>query len=222
MASALRTSKVSFDSEGMTDYCVVSLYLTGIVPEGGFNVLLLLDGFTNLWSCPVDAFLYSMQHLKKIMAEKYSDTHIRVRSFDQVTQAILKDKNKAGARDLFWGKPQEIHLKNQCTSNVTMKMTPYPRRDVPTGCYKSVEHRQFNTIELKVKLAAQCKTTMKRTKTKKPIELFSTQEGSTLSPDACARHRGEKKYKSSSKYRDWGGSRHETGRASRVSNESND
>jgi hypothetical protein len=67
---------VSFDSEEMTVYCVVSLYLTGIVPEGGFNVSLSLDGFTISWSRPVDAFLFSMQHLKKIMGEKYSDTHI--------------------------------------------------------------------------------------------------------------------------------------------------
>jgi hypothetical protein len=162
-----------------------------------------------------------MQHLKKIMGKKYSDTHIRVRSFDQVTQAILENKNKADAQDLFWGKPQKIHLKNQCTGDMIMKMTPYPRRDVPTIRYKSVEHRQFNTIvELKVKLAVQRKTAMKRIKTEKPIELFSSQEGSTPSPGAHARCRGDKKYKSS-KYQDWGGSHHETGCASRVSNESN-
>jgi hypothetical protein len=89
---------VLFDLEGTMDYCVVSLYLTGIAPEGGFNALLSSDGFTISWSRPVDAFLFLMQHLKKIMGEKYSDTHIvRVRSFDQVTQAILEDTNKADA-----------------------------------------------------------------------------------------------------------------------------
>ncbi len=124
----------------------MSLYLTGIVPEGGFNASLSSDGFTISWSRPVNAFLFSQHHLKKIMGEKYSDTHIRVRSFDQVTQAILGDKNKADARDLFWGKPQEIHLKNQCMGDVIKKMTPYPRRDVPTICYKrrtpSVQHHR--------------------------------------------------------------------------------
>ncbi len=103
-----------------------------------------------------------------------------------------------------------------------MKMTPYPRRDVPTIRYKSIEHCQFNTIvELKVKLVAQHKTAMKRTKTEKPIELFSSQEGSTPSPGARACRHDDKKHKSS-KYHDWGGSHRETGRASRVSNESND
>ena len=116
---------MSFDLEGTMDYCVVSLYLTGIAPEGGFNALLSSDGFTILWSRPVDAFLFLMQHLQKIMGEKYLDTHIRVRSFDQVTHVILDDKNKVNARDLFWGKPQDIHLKNQCTGAVTTKMTPY-------------------------------------------------------------------------------------------------
>ncbi len=213
---------VSFDSEGTTDYCVVYLYLTGIVPEGGFNASLSSDGFTISWCRPVDAFLFLMQHLKKIMGDKYSDTHIRVRSFDQVTQAILEDKNKADAQDLFWGKPQEIHLKNQCTGDVITKMTTYPQRDVPTIRYKSVEHRQFNTIvELKVKLAVQRKTAMKRTKTEKPIELFSSHEGSIPSPGVRAHRHGNKKYKSS-KYRDWGGSHRETGRASRVSRVSNE
>ncbi len=101
-------------------------------------------------------------------------------------------------------------------------MTPYPRRDVPTVCYKSVEHRQFNTIvKLKVKLVAQRKTAMKQTKAETPIELFSSQEGSTPSPSARARRCNDKKHKSS-KYRDWGRSHREMGCVSRVSNESND
>jgi len=153
--------------------------------------------------------------------EEYSENHIRVRSFDQVTQAILGDKNKADVRDLFWGKPQEIHLKDKCTGDVITKVTPYPRKDVPTIKYKGAKHRQFNTIvEIKVKLAEQRKTALKKTRTEKPLEIFSSQEGSTPSPGARSRKR--------SKYRDWGGShrdrevtREMTGRASRVSNESN-
>ena len=56
---------MSFDSEGTTDYCVMSLYLTGIVPEGGFNTSLLLDGFMILWSRPVDAFYFQCSTSRK-------------------------------------------------------------------------------------------------------------------------------------------------------------
>ena len=102
---------VSYNTQGMTDYCLISFYLSGIMPEDGFNASLSPDGYTISWSCPVDAFLFSMKHLRKIMGEQYSENHIQVRSFDQVSmQAILADKYKADARDLFWGKPQEIQL----------------------------------------------------------------------------------------------------------------
>ncbi len=103
---------VLFDSEGTTDYCVVSLYLTGIVPEGGFNASLSSDGFTISWSRPVDAFLFSMQHLKKIMGEKYSDTHIRVRLFDQVTQAILKTRTRPTLETSSGGNPRRFTSRN--------------------------------------------------------------------------------------------------------------
>ena len=210
---------VSYDTQGTTDYCHISFYLSGVMPEDGFSTSLSLDGYTISMSHPVDAFLFSMEHLKKIMGEQYSENHIRVRSFDQVTQAILADKNKADARDLFWGKPQEIHLKDKCTGDVITKVTPYPRKDVPSIKYKGAKHRQFNTIvEMKVKLAEQRKTATKKTKTEKPLEIYSSQEGSTPSPGARSRRKR--------KYCDWGGSHREatyetTGRASRVSNESN-
>ena len=209
---------VSYDTQGTTDYCLVSFYIPGAISQDGFNASLSSDGYTISWCRPADAFLFSMEHLEKIMGKQYSENHIRVRSFDQVTQAILGDKNKADVRDLFWGKPQEIHLKDKCTGDVIVKVTPYPRKDVPTIKYKGAKHRQFNTIvEIKVKLAEQRKTAMKKTRTEKPLEIFSSQEGSTPSPGARSRKR--------SKYRDWGGSHREatreTGRASRVSNESN-
>ena len=71
---------------------------------------------------------------------------------------------------------------------------------------------------MKVKLAEQRKTATKKTKTEKPLEIFSSQEGSTPSPGARSRRKR--------KYCDWGGShrkatRETTGRASRVSNKSN-
>ena len=211
---------VSYDTERATDYCLISFYLSGVMPEDGFSASLSPDGYTISWSRPADAFLFSMEHLKKRMGGAYSENHIRVRSFDQVTQAILGDKHKADARDLFWGKPQEIHLKDKCTGDVIVKVTPYPRKDVPSIKYKGVKHRQFNTIvEMKVKLAEQRKTATKKTKTEKPLEIYSSQEGSTPSPGARSRRKR--------KYCDWGGSHREatyemTGRASReVSNESN-
>ena len=88
---------VSYDTEGTTDYCLVSFYLSGVMPEDGFSASLLPDGHIISWSRPADVFLFSMEHLKKRMGGAYSENHIRVRSFDLVAQAILGDKHKANA-----------------------------------------------------------------------------------------------------------------------------
>ena len=89
---------VSFDTEGTTDYYLVSFFVNGVLPAtGGYAAMLSDDGYTIRWCRPVNAFLFSMEHLKKIMGEQYSENNSRVRSFDQVTQAILADKNKANA-----------------------------------------------------------------------------------------------------------------------------
>jgi hypothetical protein len=66
-----------------------------------------------------------MEHLKSVMGADYSDTHVRVRSYDEVTQAISKNRLEADANGLFWGKPQEIHLEKRCTSTVEAVAMPY-------------------------------------------------------------------------------------------------
>jgi len=98
---------VSFDTEGTTDFCLVSFFVSGVLPEtGGFVATLSDDGYTIRWSRPVDGFLFSMEHLKSVMGADYSDTHVRVRSFDKVTQAIAKDLVKVDANGLVQVKAQ--------------------------------------------------------------------------------------------------------------------
>ena len=80
---------VYFDMEGTTNYCLVSFFVNGVLPAtGGYAATLSDDGYTIRWSRPVDAFLFSMEHLRSIMGRAYSDSHVRVRSYDDVTQAI--------------------------------------------------------------------------------------------------------------------------------------
>jgi hypothetical protein len=74
-----------FDTDGTTDFCfcLVSFFVCGVLPEtGGYVPTLSNDGHTIRWCGPVDGFQFSMEHLKSIMGVDYSDTHVRVRSFD--------------------------------------------------------------------------------------------------------------------------------------------
>ena len=92
------------DVVGTTEYKIITFLLSGVLPsEGGFLCTLDEDGHTVKWSRPVDAFLFSMGHLRGIMGEEdYSESHVRVRSFDDVLQSMSHDKVEADAADKYW------------------------------------------------------------------------------------------------------------------------
>jgi hypothetical protein len=144
----------------------VSFFVCSVLPEmGGYVATLSDDGHTIRWSRPVIGFLFSMEHLKSVMGADYSDTHVRVRSFDEVTQAILKYRVEADANGLFWGKSQEIHLEKRCTGTVEAVEMPYrvPRSLEPVTDSKGRRHYQYYSIvQVKAQLAEQRKTTKRR------------------------------------------------------------
>ena len=78
-----------------------------MLPEvGGYLATLSKDGYTLKWSRPIEELLFTMGHLKSIMGENYSPSHVRVRAFDDVTQAMFKDKVEPGANSIYWGDSQ--------------------------------------------------------------------------------------------------------------------
>ena len=92
------------------------------------------------------------------MGADYSDTHIRVRSFDEVTQAISKDRLEGDANGLFWGKPQEIHLEKRCIGTIEAVAMPYhaPRSLKPVTDSNGRRYHQFYSIvHVKAQLAEQ-------------------------------------------------------------------
>ncbi len=56
-----------------------------------------------------------MEYLRSIMGEDYSESNVRVRSFDNVLQAMHCNKIEADTNKLFWGKPYEILIEKHLT-----------------------------------------------------------------------------------------------------------
>ena len=98
---------VSEYAEGSSDYYEIEFYVNGVLSEevGGYIATLLEDGYTLKWSRPIKELLFIMGHLKSIMSENYSPSHVRVRAFDDVTQAMFKDKVEPDANGIYWGDP---------------------------------------------------------------------------------------------------------------------
>ena len=110
---------VSEYAEGSSDFYEIEFFVNGVLPEvGGYLATLLEDGYTLKWSRPIEELLFTMGHLKSIMGENYSPSHVRVRAFDDVTQAMFKDKVEPDANGVYWGDPQRVHLKEKRTGTV--------------------------------------------------------------------------------------------------------
>jgi hypothetical protein len=97
---------VCYDLKGTTEYVILTFYLNGMLPpKGGYQCTLAEDGHTIRWSRPVDSFLFSMDHLKGIMGDDYSESNVRVRSFDNILQAMHRDKIEPDMTDSFGENP---------------------------------------------------------------------------------------------------------------------
>ena len=105
---------VSEYAEGSSDFYEIEFYVNGVLPEvGGYLATLSEDGYTLKWSRPIEGLLFRMEHLKSIMGDDYSPSHVRVRAFDNVTQTMFKDKVEPDANGLYWGKRREWPLLGQ-------------------------------------------------------------------------------------------------------------
>ena len=187
-------------ADGANDYYVIQFYVTGAVWDGGYLATLSEDGYTLKWSRPIEGLLFRMEHLKSIMGDDYSPSHIRVRAFDNVTQTMFKDKVEPDANGLYWGKPQEIHLKEKCTGTVDIDPTDYRGPpNVEPVMYRGRKNYQFHTIiTCKVQIAERRKTTTIKKK-KMTVDMFDIPSSQGTSPSPGVQ-RGKKRN------RDWGGS----------------
>lgn len=208
------------DVVGTTEYKIITFLLSGVLPsEGGFLCTLDEDGHTVKWSRPVDAFLFSMGHLRGIMGEEdYSESHVRVRSFDDVLQSMSHDKVEADAADKYWGKPQEIIFEQKLTGTPICEAIPYRAPSLaPVMDERGKKHKQYNTlVVVRVEVAERRRTTSK-VKRSRPVNLYGIEESSPSVEDDY-RRRPRRRERTC----DWGGShrgedRHHAG--SKVSSE---
>jgi len=87
-------------------YYVIQFYVTGAVWDGGYLAMLSEDGYTLKWSRPIEGLLFRIEHLKSIMGNDYSPSHVQVRAFDNVTQTMFKDKVEPDAMASIGANPR--------------------------------------------------------------------------------------------------------------------
>jgi hypothetical protein len=170
------------------------------------------DGHTISWSRPVDSFLFSMDHLKGIMGDDYSESNVHVRSFDNILQAMHRDKIEPDTSGLFWGKPYEILIEKRLTGTPDCDTIPYRAPGIESPVDKRGRaHHQYHTMVIVTIQVADARRTTTKGKRTKPINLYGIDSSPSVEDDRPPR-RGRNN--------DWGGSHREASRAgSRVSEE---
>lgn len=189
------------DVVGTTEYKIITFCLNGVLPsEGGFQCTLDDDGHTVKWSRPVDAFLFTMEHLRGIMGGAYSESNVRVRSFDDVLQSMHQDKVEADAARKYWGKPHEIVFKQKLTGTPICEAIPYRAPGLsPVEDDRGRKHYQYNTlVVVKIEVAERRRTTS-QVKRSNPINIY----GIESSPSDENEYRRRPRHRERN---DWGGS----------------
>ncbi len=81
-----------------------------------------------------------MEHLKSIMDEVYSPSHVRVCVFDDVTQQMYKDKIEPDANGLYWGDPRRSISRASALAlpSCMQRSTKRPPPSMSSGTEKAV------------------------------------------------------------------------------------
>ena len=124
--------------------------------------------------------------LGSIMGDDYSPTHVRVRPFDAMSQAMFKDKIDPGANGLYWDDPQKVHLKCKCTGMPITLAEVYCAPPTFKAIKDAKGHRnyQHHTIKsCKVQLAEQRETATVKTK-REVIDMYMIFRAARAPPPA--------------------------------------
>jgi hypothetical protein len=88
-----------------------------------------------------------MDHLKGIMGDDYSESNVRVRSFDNILQAMHRDKIEPDTNGLFWGKPYEIYFEKNLIGAPDCNDILYRAPGIESPVDKrNCAHHQYHTM----------------------------------------------------------------------------
>jgi hypothetical protein len=116
---------VSYFCEGNQDYAKVAFHINGVLRDVDFHVSVAPDGKSVHFVRAVHAVCFSKEVLKSIMGRDYSETSSRVVTYDDVAQK-MQAKKVLPENKLYWGGPQVVRLKWECTGTPRIFKGNYP------------------------------------------------------------------------------------------------
>ena len=135
---------VSYFCEGTQDFAEVAFHINGVLRDIDYRVSVSQDGKAINYIRAVRAECFSKEVLRSIMGRDYSTRNSRVVAYDNVAQEMIK-KKVLPESNLYWGAPQVVRLKWECTGTPQVFKGDYAI-DYVVRDSSGRKNRQRNTI----------------------------------------------------------------------------
>jgi hypothetical protein len=135
---------VAYYVKGNTDVADVVFFINGVVRDTEYRVTVAADRKSISWTRAVHSICFSKKILKAILGGKYSSSSHRAVAYDDIAQE-MQGKNIRPENHLFWGAPQVVRLKWECTGAFKIVKRDYEINYVNVDS-RDRKNRQCNSV----------------------------------------------------------------------------
>ena len=135
---------ISYYVKGKLDVADVVFLVNGVVHDTEYRVTVAADRKSVTLRRGVHSFCFSKKLLKAILGGKYKSSSHRAVAYDDIAQE-MQDKNLRPENQHFWGAPQVVRLKWECTGAFVIVKRDYEINYVNVDS-KARRNRQCNSV----------------------------------------------------------------------------
>ena len=154
---------VAYHTKGKHDVADVMFHVNGVLRDTDYRVSVAADRQSVSWQRAIHSICFTKKILQAILKNGYSASSHRAVAYDDVAQE-MQDKKMRPEHKLFWGTPQVVRLKWECTGATTIIKRDYAIDYVIVDSKKR-ENRQCNSV-----LIVQVKRAKERAETEAEVD----------------------------------------------------
>ncbi len=127
---------VSYHCEGKQDVADVVFHVNGVLRDTDYRVSVAADRKSVSWQRAIQSVCFTKKILQAILKNGYSASSHRAVAYNDVAQE-MQEKKVLPKHKLFWGAPQVVRIKWECTGTTTIFKRDYPMRlrEFCNNCY---------------------------------------------------------------------------------------
>jgi len=164
---------VAYHCEGSQDLADMVFQVNGVLhADIDYHVSVAADRKSISWQRAIRTICFSKRILEAILKGDYSKASHRAVAYDDVAQE-MHEKKICPERKLYWGAPQVVHLKWECTGAITIIKRNY-EIDYVNVDSKGRKNRQCNSVVIIQAKKAKERAEMEAEVTAEQISLFGT------------------------------------------------